>query len=144
MPTCLLILILLVIPASGFAQQTGQGETQVENETDAANTTTIKVLPPAYETKMVRLSEVLGALHYIRELCGADEGQKWRDQMQKMIEAEEPNEDQKAKMIASFNAGFRGFQESYRECTPSAIEANNRYILEGGRLSAEIPTRYGR
>lgn len=93
---------------------------------------------------MLRLSEVLGSLHYLRELCGAKEGQKWRRAMQDMINDEEPTNERKAQMIANFNHGFRGFQETYRECTGAAIEANNRYIAEGIKLSGEIPTRYGR
>lgn len=103
-----------------------------------------RVLPPAYNAQMMRLSEILGSLHYLRELCGADEGQLWREQMQNMISQEEPIEVRRAQMIASFNRGFRGFQETYRECTDAAIEANNRYIFEGAKLAGEIPTRFGR
>ena len=117
--------------------QTTESPTQVE-------TPKIKTLPPAYEPQMLRLSEILGSLHYLRELCNANEGQKWRQAMQDMIQNEEPSEDRRAQMIANFNHGFRGFQETYRECTSSAIEANNRYMSEGIKLSGEIPTRYGR
>ncbi|MEM7215860.1 MAG: TIGR02301 family protein [Pseudomonadota bacterium] len=104
----------------------------------------IRVLPPAYNNQMMRLSEILGALHYLRELCGAEEGQLWRNQMSNLIETEEPTEERRAQMIARFNQGFRGFQETYRKCTPAAIEANNRYIAEGGKLASEIPSRFGR
>ncbi len=91
----------------------------------------------------MRLAEVLGSLHYLRELCGAKEGQVWRDEMQKLIEREVPTQARKQKLIARFNRGFRGFHEIYRECTPSAAEAANRYLKEGVRLAAEIPSRYG-
>ncbi|MEM9279852.1 MAG: TIGR02301 family protein [Pseudomonadota bacterium] len=104
----------------------------------------IRVLPPAYDPQMMRLSEILGALHYLRELCEANEGQLWRDQMSTLIEQEKPTEERRAQMIARFNQGFRGFQETYRECTPAAIEANNRYVAEGKKLSNEVPSRYGR
>jgi len=131
---------LLVLQPFSLQAQTDQNNS-VEGEAPKQQ---ILSLPPAYERQMLRLSEVLGALHYLRELCGANEGQKWREQMQEMLIAEEPTEERKAQMIASFNHGFRGFQESYRECTSAAIEANNRYIAEGLKLSGEIPTRYGR
>lgn len=117
---------------------------QTSEESDATQTQKITSLAPAYEKQMLRLSEVLGALHYIRELCNANEGQQWRDQMELLIKEEQPTQEQKAQLIANFNNGFRGFQESYRECTPSAIEANNRYITEGLKLSGEIPARFGR
>jgi len=120
-----------------------------ESGTDEAEQTIpaqpkIKVLPPAYEEQMLRLSEILGALHYLRDLCGANEGQLWREQMQNMLLQEEPTDERRALLIARFNRGFRGFQETYRECTDAAIEANNRYIFEGTRLAGEIPGRYGR
>ena len=54
----------------------------------------------------MRLSEILGALHYLRELCKANEGQLWRLQMTKLIEAEAPSDNRKAKMIANFNNGM--------------------------------------
>ncbi len=41
------------------------------NEQLAIEPPKITTLPPAYESQMLRLSEVLGSLHYLRELCGA-------------------------------------------------------------------------
>jgi len=35
--------------------------------------------------------EILGALHYLRGLCGANEGQKWRNEMQALVDAEAPS-----------------------------------------------------
>lgn len=104
----------------------------------------INVLPPAYDDQMMRLAEILGALHYLRELCGSNEKQLWREQMTLLIANEEPTEARKAKLIANFNRGFRGFREIYRECTPTAVVAANQYLKQGARLSAEIPDRYGR
>lgn len=102
-----------------------------------------ETLPPAYDEQMMRLAEILGSLHYLRELCGAKEGQLWRNEMEKLIVQEAPSELRKQKLTARFNRGFRGFQEIYRECTPSAAEAANRYLRQGVRLAAEIPGRYG-
>ena len=42
---------------------------------------------PPYEQDLMRLSEILGALHYLRPLCGAPDGTLWRDEMQALIEA---------------------------------------------------------
>ena len=137
----LVALVIAVLVSAQALSQTSEGENTQTPETVAPKITT---LPPAYETQMLRLSEVLGSLHYLRELCGAKEGQKWRKAMQDMIRDEEPTDERKAQMIANFNHGFRGFQETYRECTSAAIEANNRYIAEGIKLSGEIPARYGR
>ena len=135
---------LLLMPAICCLWLTVSAVHAQQEETAEPEAPKVKILPPAYDNQMMRLSEILGALHYLRELCGANEGQLWRDQMAEMIAKEEPSEERRAQMIANFNRGFRGFQETYRECTESAIEANNRYIFEGTKLSGEIPTRYGR
>ncbi len=129
----------LLLAGPVYAQTESTDETEPQTSEPI-----IKTLPPAYGPQMVRLSEILGSLHYLRELCGADEGDKWRNIMQDIISKEQPTEERKAQMIANFNHGFRGFQETYRSCTNSAIEANKRYIAEGIKLSGEIPTRYGR
>lgn len=103
----------------------------------------VETLPPAYEEQMLRLSEILGSLHFLRELCGAKEGQTWREQMEALLEKEEPTQARREHLISRFNHGFRGFEEIYRECTPAAAEAANRYLRQGARLAAEIPNRYG-
>jgi uncharacterized protein (TIGR02301 family) len=131
----ILLLLTLALPVNALAQ---------ENSESDADKPKIKVLPPAYDEQMMRLSEILGALHYLRELCGANEGQQWRDEMRNLIVKEEPTDERRALMTARFNRGFRGFQETYRECTDAAIEANDRYIFEGAKLAGEIPSRYGR
>jgi uncharacterized protein (TIGR02301 family) len=100
-------------------------------------------LPPAYEEQMLRLAEILGSLHYLRELCGAEEGQTWRQEMEKLLQAEQPAEARKQRLVARFNRGYRSFREIYRDCTPSAAEAANRYLRQGVRIASEIPGRYG-
>ena len=50
--------------------------------------------------------------------------------------------DRRAKLIASFNRGYRGFQQTYRTCTPAADVAIRRYLDEGAKISREITARY--
>ncbi len=104
--------------------------------------------PPAavspYDPSLMRLSEVLGSIHYLRALCGANEGNIWRDKMNEIIAAEEPTPLRHAQMIARFNHGYRSFETIYRNCTPSALLAADRYVKEGVRLSSQITTRFGR
>ena len=96
-----------------------------------------------FDNDLRRLSEILGALHYLRNLCGANEGQKWRNQMQALIDAEAPGGNRRAQMILSFNRGYRSFKQSYRTCTPPAETAIKRYLEEGAKISREITARYG-
>jgi uncharacterized protein (TIGR02301 family) len=95
-----------------------------------------------YDANLHRLSEILGALHYLRGICGANEGQKWRNQMQALVDAEAPSGDRRNRMVASFNRGFRIFQQSYRTCTPAADLVIRRYLDEGSKIAREVTARY--
>ena len=95
-----------------------------------------------FENDLLRLSEILGALHYLRGICGPAEGQKWRNEMQALIDAETPSGDRRARMIAGFNRGYNGFQQTYRTCTPAASVAIRRYIEEGSKISRDLTARY--
>ena len=94
-----------------------------------------------FDTDLQRLAEILGTLHYLRGICGSNEGDKWRNQMQALIDAETPSGDRRARMIAGFNRGYNGFQQTYRTCTPAAT-AIRRYIDEGSKISRDLTARY--
>jgi uncharacterized protein (TIGR02301 family) len=96
----------------------------------------------AFEADLQRLSEILGALHHLRAVCGANEGQKWRNEMQALVDSEAQAPGRRAKLIASFNRGYRGFQQTYRSCTPAADVAIRRYLDEGAKIAREITARY--
>jgi uncharacterized protein (TIGR02301 family) len=98
--------------------------------------------PAPFDSDLQRLAEILGALHYLRAVCGANEGQKWRDQMQSLIDAETTDGDRRRKIVASFNRGYRGFEQTYRSCTPAADLAIRRYLEEGAKISRDITARY--
>jgi uncharacterized protein (TIGR02301 family) len=99
--------------------------------------------PPApYQNELERLAEILGALHHLRSICGANEGQTWRNEMQALIEAETPTGDRRNRLVASFNRGYRGFQQSYHTCTRAADLAIRRYLDEGARIARDITARY--
>ncbi|MGN6582350.1 MAG: TIGR02301 family protein [Rhizobiaceae bacterium] len=95
-----------------------------------------------YESRLVRLAEILGSLHYLRNLCG-EHGSKWRDEMDAILKSDNPDPETKAKLIASFNRGYRSYSDVYRTCTASATAAIDRYMKEGAALSDDIVTRFG-
>jgi len=98
--------------------------------------------PAPFDNDLARLGEILGALHYLRAICGANEGQKWRNEMQALIDAEAPSGERRRKIVANFNRGYRGFQQTYRTCTPAADVAIRRYLDEGAKIAREITARY--
>ncbi|PWK75635.1 uncharacterized protein (TIGR02301 family) [Aminobacter sp. AP02] len=95
-----------------------------------------------FEPGLVRLAEVLGSLHFLRNLCG-EKGTQWRGEMEKLLQAENPSPERRARFIASFNRGYRSFDGAYTACTASATEAIARYMKEGEALSRDIASRYG-
>ena len=95
-----------------------------------------------YDADLQRLAEILGGLQYLRTVCKANEGQKWREQMQALIEAEAQTADRRNRMVANYNRGYRSFQQTYRACTPAANVAVRRYLDEGSKISREITARY--
>jgi uncharacterized protein (TIGR02301 family) len=95
-----------------------------------------------YEPRLLRLGEILGSLHYLRNLCG-ETGSQWRDQMLTLIETEKATGERRAKLIASFNRGYRSFAQTHLTCTSSSTEAIARYMKEGEDLSREIASLFG-
>ena len=88
-----------------------------------------------YDDKLNRLSEILGAVHYLRELCGQTDGQLWRDQMREILSADGGSALRRAMLTRSFNHGYRSYGRTYQACTPSAQTAIGRYLAEGAQLA---------
>ena len=99
--------------------------------------------PPPYEGDFSRLAEILGALHYLGPLCGEKEKERWRGEMQGLLEAEQPTADRRDRLVGSFNRGYQSYEQTYRNCTPAADVVIKRFLDEGARLSRDIATRYG-
>jgi uncharacterized protein (TIGR02301 family) len=95
-----------------------------------------------YESRLMRLAEILGSLHYLRNLCG-DKGSQWRDEMGALIASENPTAERRARLVASFNRGYRSYSDIYKTCTASAAEAIARYMKEGEDLSRDTANRFG-
>jgi uncharacterized protein (TIGR02301 family) len=95
-----------------------------------------------FDGDLQRLAEILGSLHYLRGICGTNEGAKWRNEMQALIDAETPSGDRRTRLIAGFNRGYNGYQQTYRSCTPAASVAIRRYIDEGAKISRDLTARY--
>ncbi len=88
-----------------------------------------------YDEKLLRLAELLGAIHYLRELCSAEDGQLWRNRMRDLIKAEGSTALRRARLTRSFNQGYRSYSRTYISCTPSAQTTIARFLKEGSELS---------
>lgn len=105
-------------------------------------TAPVRAQEAPYGEQLLRLSEVLGSLHYLRNLCG-EAGNAWRNEMERLLDAEKPQGERRALYIASFNRGYRAFAALHTTCSTSSMAAIDRYMKEGEALSREIVVRFG-
>src|SRR6266568_1842086 len=126
------------------------GETLTEAIRREVEEETAIVIEPvdiaAYREVIARDDENRPKRHFVIVVFAArwraNEGQIWRNEMQALIDAEAPPGERRDRMVASFNRGYRGFQQTYRSCTPAADLAIRRYLDEGARISRDITARY--
>lgn len=110
-----------------------------------------KAPPPAagesttpYDQRLIRLAEILGSVHYLRNLCLKAEEDTWRRSTQELIDKETVNEPKRReRLTAAFNRGYRTFASVYTTCTEPATLAEQRYRAEGATLASEIVARFG-
>ena len=97
---------------------------------------------PLYEGQLLRLSEIMGALAYLRDLCGDGDGAEYRAKMAALLDAEGTAPERREKLAGAYNRGYRGYETTYGQCTQNARAAISRYVAEGARLSRDIADRY--
>lgn len=98
---------------------------------------------PPYEAQLARLSELMGALTWMRTLCGYPDGADYRARMAALLDAEATAQDRREKLAGAFNRGYAGYRTTYRTCTPNAQLVIVRFVDEGARIAREISYRFG-
>jgi uncharacterized protein (TIGR02301 family) len=99
-------------------------------------------LPP-YEPQILRVAAMMGALAYLRDLCGANDGAQFRIKMQALLAADGVAGPERDLIAGAYNKGFDDYRLTYRTCTPAAGEIIGRYLSETAKIAAELATRYG-
>jgi uncharacterized protein (TIGR02301 family) len=109
-----------------------------------ADTAPAETKAAPYDDRLLRLAEIVGAVHYLRTLCTAADTANWRKSMNDLLDAETINEPaRRQKLTAAFNRGYRSFAAIHTSCTPAAIVAEENYRNEGATLAGEIASRFG-
>jgi len=85
----------------------------------------------------------MGSLAFLRRLCTAPDAAEWPRRMQTLLEAEGTTPGRRERIAGAYNRGFSAFGLTYNTCTPSAVEATNRYVKEGDQITRNLVTRYG-
>lgn len=133
-------ILLLAMLAFGLTATAGQVSHAQKKKEDSPQRNLNGRNDRPYDAQLIRLSELLGAIHYLRELCGANDGQTWRTQMSELVKAEGTTAIRRAKLVNSFNKGYRGYRRTYRSCTQSAQLAVNRSMKESANIANAIVT----
>lgn len=135
---------LALTAASGAAAQKTPAKEPATTETAAPAPVVQEEKPTPYDQRLIRLSEILGSVHYLRNLCVKEPEDVWRRSMQELIDKETAEEiKRRERMTAAFNRGYRTFASVYTNCTGPAIVAEQRYRAEGATLASEIVARFG-
>lgn len=100
-------------------------------------------VPAPYDRDLMRMSEIIGALAFLRGLCASADAAEWPARMKALIEAEGVTPARRDRLAGAYNRGYRGYALTYRVCTPAAHEAAGRYVAEGDRLSHALAGRFG-
>jgi uncharacterized protein (TIGR02301 family) len=117
-------------------------EKQPDAETPAQPPVVVEK-PAPYDDRLLRMAEILGSVHYLRNLCNGREN-AWRQMMSDLLAEETRGEPKRAAALtAGFNRGYRAFAATYVRCTPQAVAAEQKYRAEGATLAAEITARFG-
>ena len=142
------VAMILAAPVSAAAQkimavEQAASEKEKDKEKEKAPAPAPEPPPPPYEPQLLRLSEIIGALAYLRDLCGAHDGEVYHAKMAALLEAEAKTDARKERLAGAYNRGFEGYALTYRACTPAAHEVLTRFLDEAARISKDLANRYG-
>jgi uncharacterized protein (TIGR02301 family) len=99
---------------------------------------------PPFEPQLLRLAELMGALHYLRALCGFADAPAWRDKMNALIDGQGLDQAGRERYAGAFNRGFRAYSETYRTCDEAAGKVIRTYLTEAGAITKDLDSRFGR
>ena len=97
---------------------------------------------PPYEPQLLRLAEIMGALAFLRDLCGEADSADWNQKMKALLDSEAKTDTRRERLAGAYNRGFRGYEVTYRSCTPAAQTIISRFLDEGGRIARDISNRF--
>jgi uncharacterized protein (TIGR02301 family) len=137
----LIALLGLSVSRPGFAIPSGQagGAGAIQQVPTAAapspQSAPMGVDDRPYDAQLMRLAELLGSVHYLRELCGGNDGQTWRNQMKELVQSEGSTALRRARLVESFNKGYRSYARTYRSCTQPAQTAIGHFLEQGAAVA---------
>ena len=117
---CAIIFGLALAAAFAGASQAQQQRPRPPAQAPATPAPEPAEVPLAYEPELLRLSEALGVIAFVSQLCAEPDAEDWRRRAQQIIEAEGATQARRERFAGAFNRGFLGHQGMYRACTGAA------------------------
>lgn len=91
-----------------------------------------------HQTRLVRIAEIMGGLHYLRGICDKEKNQVWRGNMLRLLDLEQPPQDVRERMVSRFNSYFDREKRSHATCNRKATREIKRLAGEGQQLTSEL------
>ncbi|HEY1940606.1 MAG TPA: TIGR02301 family protein [Roseiarcus sp.] len=136
-------LALAGLASGALAAQTSAAKPAPPSPAPTAQASPAPEEPPPYEPQLLRMAEVIGALSYLRDLCGDGDGAAFRAKFANLLETEGNTSSRKETLAGAFNRGLRDYELTYRACTPAARQIIARFLDEAARIARDVANRYG-
>lgn len=129
---------LLPLVAFGAVTEPVHAQAPLERPSTEATATT------PYDKQLNRLSEILGTVTYLRNLCAERSEPQWRAAMEKLLTVDAGTEPaRKQQLTAAYNRGYRAFGALHTACTDAVRQTDSEYRAEGATLIKEMTNRFG-
>jgi len=92
----------------------------------------------ALDDGLTRLSQILGTIHHLRDVCGANDGPLWRNKMIDMINAARLDPEKRQAMITQFNDAYYDARTGFPRCSGEAARRANMLFDEAERLASGL------
>jgi len=94
--------------------------------------------PPPERQTLLDLAYTLGESHALRQVCGGEGDQFWRDRMVRMTDAEAADAAFDGRMKQAFNTGFATRQTEFPSCGPASRRAELASAAKGQALASQL------
>lgn len=94
------------------------------------------------ERRLVRISEVMGALHYLRGACYRPERTQWRSQFDLLLKQYRPQIALRNQMTDAFHGSYVYHQRNFNGCNGNTAAEASILAEEGERLSRKLANMF--
>ncbi len=94
------------------------------------------------ERRLVKISEVMGALHYLRGACYRPERTQWRSEFDLLLKQYRPSTSLRNRMNDAFHGAYVYHQRNYAGCTQDTAYRASKMADDGERLARKLANMF--